>query len=462
MIIPEFVIAGAHSGCGKTTVTLGIMAALVQRGYVVQPFKTGPDFIDPGHHRRVTGRASHNLDGWILDRANNRALFERSVKGADVAVVEGAMGLFDGFAGNDEAGSTAQIAKWLGLPVILVIDVRAMARSAAALATGYARFDPDLSIKGVVLNRVGSDRHRLILQDAMQAAGIKLYGCLPYENEIVIPSRHLGLVTDDDFKRDPEQARVLSSWIEKHLDLNAMIRDVANQKCYSESSSDNSGILVKPEKPKVRIGIARDRAFCFYYQENLRLLQESGGELIAFSPLDDKGLPQGIQGLYIGGGYPELYCRKLSENSPMLKAIREFSMMGGPVYAECGGFMYLMKELFTAEDESFSMCGVFDLKSEMTPRLKALGYREVATGRHTILGPKGIKIRGHEFHYSQVRGDHFHSDQIYEIRDRTGSWARGEGYIRNNTLGSYVHLHWGSNRNVASNFVAFCREANIG
>jgi len=462
--LAAFCIGGAHSGCGKTTVTLGIMAALVQRGYVVQPFKTGPDFIDPGHHQRVTGRDSHNLDGWMLDRAINRELFGRYAAGADVVVVEGAMGLFDGFAGNDESGSTAQMAKWLGLPVVLVIDARSMARSAAALAAGYANFDPGLVLQGVIFNRVGSDRHAQILREALQDTEIKLYGCLPREDKLLIPSRHLGLVTDDDLDPDSKAVRVkaLLSWIEKHLDLDGLIRDATPARPVAGSFQLTVNTRIRLERPKVRIGIAWDRAFCFYYQENLRLLHEAGAELIHFSPLEAQTLPEGVQGLYIGGGYPELYCRQLSENRSLLKAVRGFAMRGGPVYAECGGFMYLMQNIRTAEGQLFPMGGIFNLRSEMTARRKALGYREVITIRPSILGPKGIRIRGHEFHYSHVRDVPPDLDQVYAMNNRSGSSVPGEGYLIRNTLGSYVHLHWGSNRDVALSFVEFCRKVNIG
>jgi cobyrinic acid a,c-diamide synthase len=294
--IPALCIAGTHSGCGKTTVSLGIMAALVKRGLVVQPFKVGPDFIDPGHHRRITGRDSHNLDGWMMSRDYNRDILTRYSRDADMAVVEGVMGLFDGFSGSDESGSTAQMARWLDLPVILVIDARSMARSAAALALGFSRFDPDLPLKGIIFNRVGSEAHAEMIADAMSSVpDIPVLGYLPRDEGLEIPSRHLGLVTDEDFSADKDRIAKLGRWIEDNMDLDylmGLLPEVGNQRSDGVSFSSNIG-----RDHKIKIGIARDEAFCFYYPENLRLLEEAGAELIPFSPLRARRLPDGIIGI---------------------------------------------------------------------------------------------------------------------------------------------------------------------
>ncbi|RLB33136.1 MAG: cobyrinate a,c-diamide synthase [Deltaproteobacteria bacterium] len=450
-----FCIAGTHSGCGKTTVTLGIMAALVRRGMRVQPFKVGPDFIDPGHHRRITGRDSHNLDGWMLTKETNIGLFQRYASDSDVAILEGVMGLFDGLSGKDEVASTAQMAKWLGIPVILVIDARAMARSAAAMASGYYHFDPDLSLIGVIFNRVGSDSHASMLQDAMQDAGLKVYGCLPRNRDVMIPSRHLGLVTEQDMEQDAKAIERFSSWIEDHVNLDELLHDTRLQKDYPLSKGWGP---CRHEEGQVKIGIAQDRAFCFYYPENLRLLTEAGAQLIPFSPLHDPSLPEGIKGLYLGGGYPELYSSQLSQNTSLLREIKEFALEGGPIYAECGGFMYLMEEIQTIEGDYFPMCGVFNMRAKMELSLKVLGYREVVIGKDVIIGPKGARLRGHEYHYSFVQGWYGDTEQVYDISEQAAGRAKCEGFLFKNTLASYVHLYWASNRNVARHFVNFCKQ----
>ena len=452
---PALCIAGTHSGCGKTTVSLGFMSALIKRGLSVQAFKVGPDFIDPGHHRRITGRDSHNLDGWMLRRSCNREIFERYSREVDVAVVEGVMGLFDGFSGKDESGSTAQMAKWLNLPVILVIDARSMARSAAAIAFGFSLFDKELSIAGIIFNRVGSEGHKKILEDAMKSnPGIPVIGYLPRDEELEIPSRHLGLVIDEDFSLDENRIERLALWIEDNIDLNNLLSAKGARSSFLTDGAKNEGLT--PEG-KIKIGIARDEAFCFYYPENLRLLEEAGAEFIPFSPIRSKRLPEGIKGLILGGGYPELHCQTLSENCTLLADIKEFGLGGGPVYAECGGFMFLMKEIRDLDGHTYPMAGIFPMSAHMEDRLKALGYREIITRMESILGPEGTKVRGHEFHYSRMQNMDTDFKCIYDMRDRKAISHGKEGFTRQSILGSYVHLHWGSNPSVAGNFVDFCR-----
>ncbi len=456
MNIPAFLIAGTHSGCGKTTVSLGIMAALVRRKRKVQAFKVGPDFIDPGHHRRITGRDSHNLDGWIMDRDDNRRILSRGMGDADAVVVEGVMGLFDGFSGADESGSTAQMAKWLDLPVILVIDARSMARSAAAVALGFLRFDPDLSIGGIIFNRVGSQTHAQILQEAVSSiTHVPVFGYLPRSEALEMPSRHLGLVTDEDLVRGDDHSERLARWIESNVDLDGILA-LHNMKRPGDE------IPEALPKPDIRIGIARDEAFCFYYPENLRLLRRAGAQLVPFSPMRSKNLPEGIHGLYLGGGYPELHCRSLAENRPLLNAIRDFGMDGKPIYAECGGFMFLMREIEDLEGRVFPMVGLFPMRAKMDPRLKSLGYREVETLDESLLGPGGIRIRGHEFHYSHMEDVAPGRRCIYRLTDRKAVSADREGFVRKHVLGSYVHLHWGSNPGVADHFVDYCRRYGGG
>lgn len=449
------VVAGTHSGSGKTTVTLGLMAALRRRGMEVQGYKVGPDFIDPGHHRAVTGRDSHNLDGWMIDRDTNQALFLSGLQGADAGIIEGVMGLFDGFSGADESGSTAQMAKWLGAPPLLVIDARSMARSAAAVALGFAGFDRDLRLAGAVFNRVGSEAHGRMLKEAMAGVpGVPVLGCLPRDEELSIPSRHLGLVTAEDSATGPEEIERLGGWIQSHMDLDRLLAEAP----LAEAKSREAPAAEATERAV--IGVARDEAFCFYYAENLRLLRAAGAELIPFSPLRDKALPEGVQGLYLGGGYPELHCEALSANRRMRKEILEFASARRPVYAECGGFMYLMRSIRDLKGRSHRMAGVFPFEAAIEPRLRALGYREVTTRRESLLGPAGIRVRGHEFHYSRpmtARGEG--SELIYRMTGREGSGPEEEGFAFERTLGSYVHLHWGSNPDVPGWFVAACKEA---
>lgn len=456
--IKAFVIAGTHSGCGKTSISLGLMAALARRGMGVQPFKCGPDFIDPGHHALACEREdgpvpSQNLDGWMLDKQANIDIFNRYGAGCDVAVIEGVMGLFDGISGTGDDGSTAQMAKALGLPVILVVDARAMARSAAALVSGYAGFDDDLNIVGVIFNRVGGESHVELLRDAMSLLpDIPVLGCLGRDENITTPSRHLGLVTPDQEGPDMTQYQRLADWVETGVNVEDLL-------------SILPGIEVVPpfepvpQLPKVTIGLARDNAFCFYYEENLRLLREAGARLVEFSPLEDARLPDNLDGLYIGGGYPELYAFELGQNNKLRRDIRDFCEAGHPVYAECGGFMYLMNDIITGRGR-YAMAGVFPIRSEMFDRFHTLGYREVVTRADTVLGGAGLTARGHEFHYSSIQQDEDFSalEPIYVMSGRKGVIDTPEGFRMGNTLGSYVHLHFASNPDIPRAFVQACLE----
>lgn len=459
--IKGFVIAGTHSGCGKTSVSLGLMASLARRGLAVQPFKCGPDFIDPGHHGLACARdgkpvPSHNLDGWMLDPSSNLDIFNRYATSCDVAVVEGVMGLFDGISGTADHGSTAQIAKHLGLPVILVVDARAMARSAAALVSGYANFDEDVTIAGVIFNRVGSSNHAELLVEAMSIMpDIPVLGCLNRKEDISTPSRHLGLVTPDEEAPDMDRYQRLADWVESGLDLDGFLEALPEVEVTPPFEP-------VPEIGTVTIGVARDAAFCFYYEENLRLLREAGARLVEFSPIHDQRLPDNVDGLYFGGGYPELYVFELGQNTKIRREIKEFCESGRPVYAECGGFMYLMDDIITGRGR-YAMSGVFPVRAEMGERFRALGYREITSKSDTLLGPSSTTARGHEFHYSAIQDvDNIHPGAmtaIYSMTGRKGVIDTPEGFLRGNTLGSYVHLHFGSNPEVASAFVQACRDA---
>jgi cobyrinic acid a,c-diamide synthase len=446
------VIAGTQSGVGKTTVTLGLISALRRRGLTVQPFKVGPDFIDPGHHSLAAGRVSHNLDGWMLSREANLDLFRRHAAWAQVAVVEGVMGLFDGYDGLSEAGSTAQMAKWLGLPVVLVVDARAMARSAAALVHGFATFDPDLKLAGVVFNRVGGPAHLHYLEQSLsQLAGVKCLGGLPRQMELAIPERHLGLTTAEDHPLEEEYLEHLAEVMEEHLDLEGLLAVLPGLALPREAPP-------AAVAPTVRLGVARDRAFCFYYPENLELLAQFGAELVPFSPLTDRELPENLHGIYLGGGYPELFAAQLAANEGLKRELAAQAAAGLPIYAECGGLMYLSQEIRDLEGNPHSMVGLLPLQVRMLKRLKALGYREITLRAAGLLGPAGTRARGHEFHYSEIAAETGDLARLYHLTARQGAEAAPEGYSLMNILASYVHLHFGSNPEVARNLVQRCLE----
>ena len=494
------VVAGTHSGCGKTTAALALMAAFRRRGLTVQPIKAGPDFIDPGYHELVTGRAGQNLDGWMMGEAGVREVFARHGAGADVAVVEGVMGLFDGADGAGEDGSTAQLAKWLGAPVLLVVDARSMARSAAAVVAGFAGFDPGLRLAGVLFNRVGSARHRELLEQAMAAAlpGVPVLGLLGRDEALALPSRHLGLVTAGDHGLGPEAVARLADWmlagctVGRVLALAAELEPQAPPEATAPPAGDAVGAgdgeaasaasaideaappapsssfpaVSAASAPRVRIGVARDAAFCFYYHENLRQLEAAGAQLVFFSPLADAGLPPGLRGLYLGGGYPELHAARLAAGAPMRRAVRALAAAGAPVYAECGGFMYLMRALTDASGTEHPMCGVFPLRAAMAARRSALGYREVVTREAGILGPAWTMLRGHEFHYSHIAdgpaqgasdADADAPRLLYRVRTRDGWTDQAEGFAVGNALGTYIHVHFASNPDAAPALVAACR-----
>ncbi len=456
--VPAFLVAGTKSGCGKTSVSLGLMAAFARRGLAVQPFKAGPDFIDPGHHARAASlgaRAaspsieSHNLDTWMLSRDAVRSLFARHAASGDVVVVEGVMGLFDGVSGLDEQGSSAHLAKTLGLPVVLVADASSLARSAAALVKGYAEFDPDLKMAGVILNNVASDNHADLLRQALSQVDAPLLGLLPRQESIRLPSRHLGLHTAEEGAGKAGGEGVyhgLADWVEAHLDLDGLLAGLDRVAVDPPASEPAPA-------PLVRLGVARDQAFCFLYPENLRLLRAAGAEIVFFSPLADRALPDGLDGLYFPGGYPELHAEALEANAGLRGQVLDFARSGRPVYAECGGFMYLMRALADRAGRWYSMAGVFDVGAEMGGRFVALGYRKVETRADTLLGPAGTTLRGHEFHYSRLAAQPAKARPVYRVTGRDDRVLETTGWQKGGVLGSYVHLHFGSNPEAAANFV---------
>ena len=459
MPLRPLIIAAPASGSGKTTVTLALLAALRRRGLAIAPFKVGPDFIDPGHHAAVCGRPSRNLDGWMCGESGVRETFARGCAGVEVAVVEGVMGLFDGAAGDSDAGSTAEIARWLGGRILLVVDARSQARSAAALVQGFSRFDPRLEFAGVIFNRVGSARHAELLRDALASVpGLPpLLGCLPREEELALPERHLGLVTAGETAPDEAFYERLADWLETGISVDALLSLPPLAKG-GRGRGEPSEIPLNPPlpkgeaKPRVRIAIARDEAFCFCYSENLELLHAAGAEIVPFSPLHDPALPAGIDGLYLPGGYPELHAGRLAQNESLLREIREAATSGLPVYAECGGFMLLAESI-----GGRPMAGVFPARALMLTKRKALGYRQVTLTADSPLGPAGTVARGHEFHYSETEMPE-EVARCYRLCRPGGEDLGPEGYRVHNVLASYVHLHFGSNPQVPANFVESCRK----
>jgi cobyrinic acid a,c-diamide synthase len=450
-------IAGTASGVGKTTVALAIMAGLRRRGLAVQPFKCGPDFLDTGHHSRISGRTARNLDTWMLSVEANRSVLRSASRGADVVVAEGMMGLFDGKSGSTEIGSSAEIAKLLKLPVVLVVDAAKSARSVAAVVLGFEMFDAELQLAGVILNRVGSERHYEMLREAIETScRTKILGWMPAEPTIAIPERHLGLQGAVEQSPDGLEAAigVFASLAEQHLDLDGLLQ----LECGLEMGGDLSASVVKFEvDDTVRIGVPSDHAFSFYYEDNLDMLREQGAEIVRFSPLRDVTLPADLDAMYIGGGYPELYAEQLTLNRTMLDEVRAFAASGRPIYAECGGMLYLSESL-GVDGESYAMTGVLPLSMEMTKKLVQFGYVTVEFTEDCLLGRKGTVVRGHSFHYSRI-ASHGDVSTNYHVQYSMSGKEEMEGFRSGNVLASYIHLHFRANPAVAGNFVAAIRRA---
>lgn len=461
MAVPRLVIAGTQSNVGKTTVTLALLAALRQRGRKVQPFKVGPDYIDPGHHTAAAGRPSHNLDGWMLTAAINREIFSRASTDADISIIEGVMGLFDGSSPVNEVGSTAEMAKLLEAPVLLVIDGSAMARSAAAMVSGYAKFDPALKVSGVLFNRVGGEGHFQLLKAAVEAeTGVSVVGYLKPDKTLTIGDRHLGLRTAIE-QGSTDLYDKLGRAAAETVDLDkveALARS-ATEDVRGEALGVRGKNVAAPHvsrlTPHVRIGVAYDTAFCFYYSENLELLESEGAELVRFSPIRDRALPE-IDMLYLGGGYPELHGEALANNSAMRGAIRDFAERGGTIYAECGGLMYLTQAIRDFEGRSHEMVGLFPAEAVMRKPGLTLGYREVELTRPCVIGQPGLKMRGHEFHYSSLVSKE-PLDYACAVTDAKEQPRSPDGLVRGNTVALYAHLHFSSQPAVARALVASAR-----
>jgi cobyrinic acid a,c-diamide synthase len=426
--IPRIVVAGTHSGVGKTTVASGLMAALARKGLHVAPFKVGPDFIDPTYHALAAGRPGRNLDAFVSGPELIASLFTHGARGADVAVIEGVMGLFDGKGGGGEYASTAHVAKLLGAPVLLVIDASAMARSAAAIVHGYATFDPRLTLAGVILNRVGSPTHEKMLREAIAPVRIPVLGVLHRDAVVQTPGRHLGLVPVAERRAEAHTALdTVGEVISRSCDLEGIRR-------LARSAGPLGAEPWNPEAlepgPPVRVAVAAGPSFSFLYEENLELVRGAGAEVSLFDPTCDEDLPDGTDALYLGGGFPETYAEALGANEPLKERVRRFSAEGRPVIAECGGLLYLVREL-----DGHPMCGVLDAKARMTNRL-TLGYREARALSDSLLMREGTLVRGHEFHYSIVEPE-AGERPAWELAGRGP-----EGFISGSVHASYLHTHW--------------------
>lgn len=443
---PRLVIAGVSSGVGKTTFTAGLCQALRRRGLTVAMFKCGPDYLDPTYHALASGRPCQNLDGYMMGEAGVRRTFERAMHGADIALIEGMMGLYDGASATSIHGSSAEIARWLEAPVVLMCDASAMARSLGALVHGFASFEEGVRVAGVVCNGVSSKGHRALLE---AASSLPVLGTLAREQEHTFPERHLGLRHASELG-EPTWLDAWADRIAAQCDVEALIALARAAPPLMHRAQAEAQAT-----PRCRIGVARDEAFCFYYDENLRMLEASGAELVFFSPLHDARLPE-VDGVYLGGGYPELHGAQLASQHAMRAALREHAALGRPIYAECGGLMYLCDAIVTTSGERHAMLGLISGTARVERSLQAIGYVEIELREPCMLGPAGSRVRGHQFRYSRLEG---HAPgQLYALRvPHSGEAVVGaEGYAAGSVLGSYVHLCFASAPSVAESIVAAC------
>ncbi|WP_411106178.1 cobyrinate a,c-diamide synthase [Streptomyces sp. cmx-4-9] len=451
LTLPRLVVAAPSSGSGKTTVATGLMAAFAERGLAVSPHKAGPDYIDPGYHALATGRPGRNLDAFMCGPELVGPLFAHGAAGCDLAVVEGVMGLYDGAAGRGELASTAHVAKLLRAPVVLVVDASSQSRSVAALVHGFASFDPQVRLGGVILNKVGSDRHEAMLREALEEAGMPVLGVLRRAPQVAAPSRHLGLVPVAERRADALDAvAALAEQVRAGCDLEALLALARTAPPLDCAPWSAQAALGGPREAQGRAGrsrpvvaVAGGAAFTFSYAEHAELLAAAGAQVVTFDPLRDEALPEGTRGLVIGGGFPEVYAPELSANDPLRKAVAAFAADGGPVAAECAGLLYLARSL-----DGKPMCGVLDAEARMSERL-TLGYREAVAVSDSALAVAGTRLRGHEFHRTVVE----------PAAGAAPAWGfvhperRVEGFVRQGVHASYLHTHWAAEPSVARRFV---------
>jgi cobyrinic acid a,c-diamide synthase len=453
--VPRLVIAAPASGSGKTTVATGLMAAFTARGLAVSPHKVGPDYIDPGYHALATGRVGRNLDAYLCGAELVAPLFLHGARGCDIAVVEGVMGLYDGAAGEGELASTAHVAKLLRAPVVLVVDASSQSRSVAALVHGFVSWDPEVRVGGVILNKVGSDRHEALLREALDSVGVPVLGVLRRARQVSTPSRHLGLVPVAERGAEAVEAvAAMAALVSDGCDLEALAGLAraagplpGGSAPWTPGPVPTHHPTQSVEKSTPRVAVAGGAAFTFSYAEHAELLAAAGAEVVVFDPLRDEELPEGTAGLVIGGGFPEVYAAELSANEPLREAVAELALGGAPVAAECAGLLYLCREL-----DGMPMCGVLDASARMSERL-TLGYRDAVAVADSALAAAGTRMRGHEFHRTAVEPG----------AGAAPAWGmraperRVEGFVERGVHASYLHTHWASEPGVARRFVERCR-----
>ncbi|GHF64013.1 cobyrinate a,c-diamide synthase [Streptomyces thermodiastaticus] len=445
--VPRLVVAAPSSGSGKTTVATGLMAALARRGLSVSPHKVGPDYIDPGYHALATGRTGRNLDAYLCGPELIAPLFLHGARGCDVAVVEGVMGLFDGAAGEGELASTAQVAKLLRAPVVMVVDASAQSRSVAALVHGFVTFDPEVRIGGVILNKVASERHEALLRQALESVGVPVLGVLRRAEQVATPSRHLGLVPVAERRAAAVEAvAAMAERVADGCDLPALLALARSAGALPGEPWEAPEVPEVPVARRPVVAVAGGAAFTFSYAEHAELLRAAGAEVVPFDPLRDERLPEGTRGLVVGGGFPEVYAAELSGNEPLRTEIADLALGGAPVAAECAGLLYLCREL-----DGRPMCGVLDAQARMTGRL-TLGYRDAVAVTGSVLAEAGTRMRGHEFHRTVVEPG----------AGAAAAWGvrapvrRVEGFVQGGVHASYLHTHWAARPGVARRFVERC------
>ncbi|MFI6487808.1 cobyrinate a,c-diamide synthase [Streptomyces sp. NPDC050564] len=452
MSVPRLVIAAPSSGSGKTTVATGLMAAFASRGLAVSPHKVGPDYIDPGYHALATGRVGRNLDAYLCGPELIAPLFAHGARGCDLAVVEGVMGLFDGAAGQGELASTAHVAKLLRAPVVLVVDASSQSRSVAALVHGFASWDPEVRVAGVILNKVGSERHEGMLREALDESGVPVLGVLRRVQQVDTPARHLGLVPVAERRAQAVEAvAAMAAQVREGCDLDALFALARSAPALSGAAWDATEAVLSSSPPPLpvpgkTIALAGGAAFSFSYAEHAELLAAAGAEVVTFDPLRDEQLPEGTDGLVIGGGFPEVYAPELSANEPLRKAVSELALSGAPVAAECAGLLYLCREL-----DGQPMCGVLDATARMSERL-TLGYRDAVAVSDSVLAGAGTRMRGHEFHRTVVEPG-AGAAPAWGVR---APQKRVEGFVQQGVHASYLHTHWASEPGIARRFVERC------
>ena len=451
------VVAGIESGVGKTTIAAGLMAALRRRGLNVQGFKVGPDFIDPSYHTAATGRPSRNLDTWLLSKSKVVSLFKRVMLGADVAIIEGVMGLFDGISGRSQTASTAEIARLLKAPILLVIDASRMAGSAAAIVKGAKALDKGLRIEGVILNKIAGEAHAKMCGDAIERfTKTRIVGAIPYNPDIALPERHLGLIPTHERGEIQEKLEAISRFVKEHIDLDAVLEIAGKAPRLASVSFEREKIADDEERPC--IAVAYDEAFNFYYWDALMLLEELGARLVFFSPLHDNTLPEGAAFIYIGGGFPENFAKQLSENWGMINALKKAVEDEMPTYCECGGLMYLTRMIIDFDDNKYRMVGVLDAETRMTRQL-TLNYTLANTIRDNLVSEIDEKIRGHEFHFSAIENIPKDARFAYKMIRGKGIVNGMDGWILHKTQAQYTHLHLAANRKRAEKILAAAKKS---